>query len=175
MKIEKYGVLAGIMILGLLFALSGCSLGGDDPDYKIEFTIAGTDDYVFTAGYTTDPDNIAEGCETSSGGETVLIAENADDDSKIVSLTFEGTATGTYADSDIIFSTTVFTANGLSHNDFTAGTDFELTVTGYGPVGGAICGTFSGTVKDRDTPATYDLTEGYFCVKRKDKGAIVLK
>jgi len=173
MKIEKYGVLAGIVILGLLFVLSGCSLGGDDPDYKIEFTIDGTDDYVFTAEYTTDPDDVAEGCETSSGGETVFIAENADDDSKIASLRFEGTDTGTYADSDTIFSTTVFTTNGLSHSGL-SGTNFDLTVTGYGPVGGAICGTFSDTVKDRDTPTTYGLSEDYFCVKRKDKGAIVL-
>ena len=176
MKFGKFGVLTGIMLIGLLVVLSGCELGGDGPDYRIEFTIADTE-YVFTAGYTSDPDNVAEGCETSSGDSTRLIAEKAEDASKYVSILLEGTDTGTYEDSEIIFSTTVFAIHGLGHSDTSISpTDFDLTVTEYGPVGGVICGTFSGNVEDWDDPHdVYALTEGYFCVKRQEKGAIVLK
>jgi len=175
MKIGKYGVLAGTMILGLLVLFSGCELGGEEPDYRIEFTIDNTTTYVFTEGYTTDPADVAEGCVTSGGDKTSLIAENAEDDSKGVSFTLEGTATGSYTDSEIFFSTNVVTAGGVSHNDFTTGTDFDLTVTEYGPVGGVIRGTFSGHVKDRDSDDIYVLSEGAFCVKRQVQGAIVLK
>lgn len=86
--------------------------------------------------------------------------------------TLVGTDTGSYTDGNINFSTNVLGASGLSHNEMT-GTAFDLTVTEYSPVGGVICGTFSGQVKDvAGGVDVYDLTEGYFCVKRQADNSI---
>lgn len=66
------------MLLGLLVLLAGCNLGGAEPDYWIEFTVDGTK-YVFTEGCTTDPADVAEGCQDPSEGETRMAAVKADD------------------------------------------------------------------------------------------------
>jgi len=160
------------MLLGLLVLLTGCSLGGADPDYWIEFTVDGTT-YVFTEGYPTGPADVAGGCLHTTDSKTRLAAVKADD-SREVTLTFKGTDTGTYSDLQINFSTTV--RGGLQHNSIVA-TPFNLTVTEYGPVGGVIRGTFSGQVKEQilNDPQTYDLTVGTFRVKRQANDSIDFK
>ena len=173
MKIGKNGVLAGILLLGLLVVLTGCNLGGAEPDYWIEFTVDGTE-YVFTAGYGDDPDDVAEGCVVTSTGKTRMAARDAGDDLKFATIQVVGTDAGAYADppTAISFETNILGAMNLLHNTMTVGTDFSLTVTEYGPVGGVICGTFSGHVEDWSTDDVYALTGGTFCLKRHADNSI---
>jgi hypothetical protein len=175
MKIGKYGVMAGIMLIGLLAALSGCNLGGEEPDYGIEFTVNDTD-YVFTQAHD-DPADVAEGCMvTSPTIRTRMIADSASDNTKYVYMTFSGTDTGTYHDLEmqLFFEYVDPAGNNLLDESATAD-DFDLTVTEYGPVGGVIRGTFSGQVKESGTANVYALTAGAFCVKRKADGSISLE
>jgi hypothetical protein len=53
-----------------------------------------------------------------------------------------------------------------SADDVTAGTSYTITVTAYGPVGGRIEGTFSGTVKNMFGSTTSNITNGIFNVVR---------
>ena len=172
MSIRKMQVGIVIMILGMLTALSGCNLGGDEPDYMIKFTIDGTE-YVFTKAFE-DPADVAEGGVSPSGSKTLLVADNSVD-GIYVYISFNGTDTGTYHDvADSTFFEYVNPGNNLLDNHTTAG-DFDLTVTEYGPVGGILSGTFSGQVMESGTANTYPLTDGYFCVKRKADASIVMK
>ena len=174
MRKQNHRLPAAILLVGFLEALAGCNIAGDDPDYRIEFTIEETE-YVFTQAYN-DPADVAEGCVYSSGSKTRLVADNAADNSKNVTMSFAGTDTGSYADppTQISFSTNVMGTSGLGHNSMTS-TSFNLTATEYGPVGGCICGTFSGQVEDMDSSDVYTVSQGYFCVKRKADDSITFE
>jgi hypothetical protein len=43
MKNRKMQIVPVILLLGMVAAFSGCSLGGDELDYMIKFTVDGTE------------------------------------------------------------------------------------------------------------------------------------
>ena len=171
MKTVKFIAALVILIISpVLF--TGC-FGGGDPDYRVEFTLDGTD-YIFTKAYD-NPETVAEGCMDDDATKTTIMAENEDNPDQYVEITIPGINTGTFH--DILGRSCFHFRRGNSdyfNDDNDTADDFTIQITEYGEVGGIIRGTFSGTVEDA-AETEYQVTDGYFEVIRRADGAIVLK
>jgi hypothetical protein len=164
---------AAVFTLAALPALvfSGCDLGGD-PSYYVSFTLDGTD-YELTSGYTDDNvfDLGANGAKSVSS-ERILVGaakstvSDMDTEGPFIYLRFNGTTPGVYGSGECTISIASDGATEYSTVDLT------VVVDCCSGVGGAIEGTFSGTVKEGIAGPTVSLENGYFHVERLADGSV---
>lgn len=170
-------ILATVVVLAVLAMVSGCSWldllsdasrdvggnggGGSSSDF-ISFSI-GPASHLHTAnigaGYDPDDDST---CIVGSDAMGQM-AQNA------IHIYFPGDSTGTFASPPGTPEIGVFWIGILIDYEYYEWRDgdcsFTINVTTYGPVGGRIEGTFSGTLKN-DSDDTIVVTNGQFSVTR---------
>ena len=172
--------------VGLVLMLgTGCGSGGSGSDstFRVLFTMDGTD-FLLTGGYTAQNvfDAGANGCVRTGGVRIAAVAEDVNDMSiqgPYVYIFIDDTVPGVYNLAGDGMAGTDDGGFGVSVDGTTnyysqsATDDFSLTLTSLpGSVGGAIEGSFGGTVKIEGGIDTVEVTNGYFFVERLADGAI---
>jgi hypothetical protein len=155
-------IFLGVVLVPLFCFAASCDSEGSS--YYIRFTLDGTA-YDFTKG-TTDIEAAAfgniltQGPWVFMGGTSEEVSSEEEPDNGIMIL-INGTTADTYSldptDEETMFMVIV---NGVGYNQESG----SVIVTAVGEVGGAIEGTFSGTVEGAETSVS--LTDGSFRVKR---------
>jgi len=157
------------LVITFFFIFSSCSNSSNsddnDPDYKVSFTLNGTN-YTFTTAHD-NPSGFAEG--SISETKTLIVADSADIPENYVYFNIPGITAGTFNESTVgnpCFEYVIPAGNNFLDPEGTIN-DFTFTISVIESEGGIIKGTFYGTVYESGTPATtYPLTNGFFEVLR---------
>ena len=177
MKTATLSVCSGCLAL----ILTCCSSGGagDDTNFYVSFTANGTD-YVLTNGFTADDvfDSGANGAKHSSLNVYYITASGEGvtnmDQGPYFAFRFEDNTPGTYDFTGTENAGSVgFTIDGTTDYYDVSDRDFTFILESYsGEVGGAVRGSFSGTLEEYGSTNTLTITNGYFNVERLADGAI---
>ena len=179
MKKLQYFLLA-LMVAPLFMVSNGC--GGDEavtPPDTTDNTVKDTAGAGFKVGFDVYQlvldQNQTDGHYRAADGKTIIFivgrSKKADqgvvDGKGEVELTFVGSAPGSYTQANMD-DVTIELATGehptRTEYSYDANSKMVINITEYGPVGGQIKGTFSGTLKTGIN--SRDVRNGFFTVTR---------